>query len=115
LRAKPPTSESRLKILRPIRSPNPQIFFFVAPLPTQLDPNNKGSPIIVVQFLLQQINCIYSLKSSDEDGEKIVEGSPDDIRQNVYMMGFQRVFEEETGDLTWKVVDLQLHVGNKYI
>ncbi|GMI26538.1 hypothetical protein TrCOL_g1053 [Triparma columacea] len=81
----------------------------------QLDPNERGSPIILVQFVLQQINCIYSLKSSDEDGEKIMQGSPDEIRQNVYLMGFQRIFDEETGELIWKVVDLQLHMGEQYI
>lgn len=91
---------------------HPNLFL---PPPRQLDPNERGSPIILVQFVLQQINCIYSLKSSDEDGEKIMQGSPDEIRQNVYLMGFQRIFDEETGELIWKVVDLQLHMGEQYI
>ena len=44
-----------------------------------------------------------------------MQGSPDEIRQNVYLMGFQRIFDEETGELIWKVVDLQLHMGEQYI
>ena len=78
---------------------------------SQLDPNNKGSPIIVVSFMLQQINCIYSTKESD----KIIEGSPDDIRQNIFLMGFQRSYDEVEKEMCWKCVDLQIHIGNSYI
>ena len=61
--------------------------------------------------MLQQINCIYSTKESD----KIIEGSPDDIRQNVFLMGFQRSYDEVEKEMCWKCVDLQIHIGNSYI
>ena len=48
--------------------------------------------------MCQQINCVRKKK----DGE-IVEGSEDDIRANSYVAAFQREYDEEKGELNWKI------------
>jgi len=81
----------------------------------QLDPNNKGAPIIVLSFMCQQINCVTKTSSSDSGKPEIVEGAPDDIRANFYMVAMQREFDEEDGNLKWKVVDMSFQPGIAYI
>ncbi|GMH69637.1 hypothetical protein TrVE_jg11373 [Triparma verrucosa] len=78
----------------------------------QLDPNDKGSPIIVLGFQAQQINCIRKKVSSKLE---IIEGAEDDIKLNYYMVAWQRIFDEEDGCLKWKVVDLQYQQIGDYI
>jgi import inner membrane translocase subunit TIM44 len=48
--------------------------------------------------MCQQINCVRK----KETGE-IVEGSEDDIRANSYVCAFQREYNEEEGELNWKI------------
>ena len=70
----------------------------------------KGSPIILLHFMVQQINCVRK----KEDGT-IVEGSEDDIRANSYVAAFQREFRESEGELVWKIVDFRFNGAIAYI
>ena len=83
------------------------IYDFVARQP---DDVNKGSPVIVLHFMCQQINCVRKKK----DGE-IVEGSEDDIRANSYVTAFQREYDEEKGELNWKIVDFRFNGAIAYL
>jgi mitochondrial import inner membrane translocase subunit TIM44 len=67
-------------------------------LAVEPDEINKGSPIIVLHFMCQQINCVRK----KEDGT-IVEGSEDDIRANSYVTAFQREYDQERAELNWKI------------
>ena len=77
---------------------------------TQPDEVNKGSPIIVLHFMCQQINCVRK----KEDGT-VVEGSEDDIRANSYVAAFQREYKEEAGELNWKIVDFRFNGAIAYL
>mmetsp|Transcript_39518 Transcript_39518/g.44243 ORF Transcript_39518/g.44243 Transcript_39518/m.44243 type:complete len:360 (+) Transcript_39518:2378-3457(+) len=79
-------------------------------LAVELDEVNKGSPIIVLHFMCQQINCVRKKK----DG-KIVEGSEDDIRANSYVAAFQREYDEKAGELNWKIVDFRFNGAIAYL
>jgi len=74
------------------------------------DEVNKGSPIIVLHFMCQQINCVRK----KEDGS-VVEGSEDDIKANSYVAAFQREYTEETGELNWKIVDFRFNGAIAYL
>jgi len=74
------------------------------------DEVNKGSPIIVLHFMCQQINCVRK----KEDGT-VVEGSEDDIRANSYVAAFQREYKEEAGELNWKIVDFRFNGAIAYL
>ena len=76
----------------------------------QPDEVNKGSPIILLHFMCQQINCVRKKK----DGS-IVEGSEDDIRANSYVVAFQREYHEEKGELNWKIVDFRFNGAIAYL
>ena len=76
----------------------------------QPDEVNKGSPIILLHFMCQQINCVRKKK----DGT-IVEGSEDDIRANSYVVAFQREYNEEKGELNWKIVDFRFNGAIAYL
>ena len=69
---------------------------------------DNRSPIVVCQFMAQQINCIRNA-----EGE-VVEGSPGDIRAYFYVMAFQREYDDANHELVWKVVDFQLGGGEPY-
>ena len=87
-----------------IWSPSHNFFAF------QPDVVNKGAPIIVLHFMCQQINCVRK----KEDGE-IVEGSEDDIRANSYVAAFQREYNDEEGELQWKIVDFRFNGAIAYL
>jgi len=74
------------------------------------DTVNKGTPIIMIHFMCQQINCVRK-KGTGE----IVEGSEDDIRAYSYVAAFQRDYDEEKGELNWKVVDFMLNGAIAYL
>ena len=76
----------------------------------QPDEVNKGSPIILLHFMCQQINCV----KKKETGE-IVEGSEDDIRANSYVCAFQREYNEEEAELNWKIVDFRFNGAIAYL
>jgi mitochondrial import inner membrane translocase subunit TIM44 len=67
-------------------------------LAVEPDEVNKGSPIIVLHFMCQQINCVRK-----KDDGTVVEGSEDDIRANSYVAAFQREYDEERAELNWKI------------
>ena len=71
---------------------------------------NKGSPMIAVHFMVQQINCVRK-KEDDE----IVEGAEDDIRAYSYVAVFQREYNEQEGELNWKIVDFMLNGAIAYL
>ena len=79
-------------------------------LAVEQDTVEKGSPIIVLHFMCQQINCVRK----KEDGS-IVEGSEDDIRANSYVVAFQREYNEELGELNWKIVDFRFNGAIAYL
>lgn len=81
--------------------------FFGRPL--QKDEVNKGSPIIVLHFMCQQINCVRK-----KDGT-IVEGSEDDIKANSYVAAFQREYNEDKQELNWKIVDFRFNGAIAYL
>lgn len=74
------------------------------------DEVNKGSPIIVLHFMCQQINCVR--KKSDGS---IVEGSEDNIQANSYVVAFQREYIEEKAELNWKIVDFRFNGAIAYL
>jgi mitochondrial import inner membrane translocase subunit TIM44 len=76
----------------------------------QPDEVNKGSPIVLLHFMCQQINCVRK----KSDGE-IVEGSDDDIRANSYVVAFQREYNENAGELNWKIVDFRFNGAIAYL
>ena len=69
---------------------------------------DNRAPIVVCQFMTQQINCIRN-----KEGD-VVEGSPGDIRAYFYVMAFQREYDDANHELVWKVVDFQLGGGEPY-
>jgi mitochondrial import inner membrane translocase subunit TIM44 len=79
-------------------------------LAVESDEVNKGSPIIVLHFMCQQINCVR--KKSDGT---VVEGSEDDIRANSYVAAFQREYDEGAGELNWKIIDFRFNGAIAYL
>lgn len=76
----------------------------------QPDVVNKGSPIIILHFMCQQINCVRK-----KDTGKVVEGSEDDIRANSYVVAFQREYDEEEVALNWKIIDFRFNGAIAYL
>jgi import inner membrane translocase subunit TIM44 len=79
-------------------------------LAVEPDELEKGSPIIVLHFMCQQINCVRK----KEDGT-IVEGSEDEIKANSYVAAFQREYNEKKGELNWKIVDFRFNGAIAYL
>mmetsp|Transcript_20713 Transcript_20713/g.48031 ORF Transcript_20713/g.48031 Transcript_20713/m.48031 type:complete len:395 (+) Transcript_20713:60-1244(+) len=79
-------------------------------LAVEPDTVEKGSPIIMLHFMVQQINCVRK----KEDGS-IVEGSEDDIRANSYVAAFQREYREAEGELVWKIIDFRFNGAIAYL
>ena len=69
---------------------------------------DNRAPILVCQFMTQQINCIRNREN------EVIEGAPDDIRAYFYVMAFQRDYDDANHELVWKVVDFQLGGGERY-
>eukprot|EP01034_Spumella_vulgaris_P028987 gene28987-35952_t len=63
--------------------------------------DNGGGAVIVVVYMVQQINCIRN-----REGE-IIEGSETDIRAKFYSMAFQQQYNEEDSTVNWKIVDYE--------
>lgn len=79
-------------------------------LAVEPDEVEKGSPIIVLHFMCQQINCVR--KKSDGT---IVEGSEDEIKANSYVAAFQREYDSSKGELNWKIVDFRFNGAIAYL
>lgn len=73
------------------------------------DGYGNNSPIIMLQFMCQQIHCVRN-----EDG-KIVEGSEDDIRAYSYVAAFRRNYDDVNGELNWIIVDFLLNGAIAYL
>jgi import inner membrane translocase subunit TIM44 len=71
---------------------------------------DNDSPIILMHFMCQQINCVRK----SETGE-IVEGSEDDIKAYSYVAAFQREYNEETGELNWKIIEFMMNGAIAYL
>lgn len=59
----------------------------------------NGGPVVVIVYMVQQINCIRNRKG------EIIEGSETEIRAKFYSMAFQQVYDEDEEVVNWKVVD----------
>jgi len=79
-------------------------------LAVEPDEVEKGSPIILLHFMCQQINCVR--KKSDGS---IVEGSEDEIKANSYVAAFQREYNEKKGELNWKIIDFRFNGAIAYL
>jgi import inner membrane translocase subunit TIM44 len=79
-------------------------------LACEVDHVNKGSPIILLHYMCQQINCVRK-----KEDESIVEGSEDDIRANSYVLAFQREYDEEKMELNWKIIDFRFNGAIAYL
>eukprot|EP00536_Pseudo-nitzschia_multiseries_P015777 jgi/Psemu1/43819/gm1.43819_g len=79
-------------------------------LAVEPDEVEKGSPIIVLHFMCQQINCVRK-----KDDGTIVEGSEDEIKANSYVAAFQREYNEKKGELNWKIVDFRFNGAIAYL
>jgi len=79
-------------------------------LSIEKDHLEKGSPIICMHFMCQQINCVR--KKSDGT---VVEGAEDDIKANHYIAAFQREYDQERGELNWKIVDFRFNGAIAYL
>jgi len=75
------------------------------------DQKDGSSPIIVLHFMVQQINCV---RKKDEL-KTIVEGAEDDIRAYSYIAAFQREYDETKQELKWKIVDFMLNGAIAYL
>jgi len=75
-----------------------------------MDDNNRGSPIILLHYMCQQINCVRR-----KDTDEIVEGGEDEIRANSYIVALQREYDDEQGALNWKVIDFRFNGGIPWI
>ena len=67
----------------------------------------NGGAVILVVYMVQQINCIRNREGT------VIEGAESEVRAKFYTLAFQQVYEELDGDennavLKWKVVDYQL-------
>jgi import inner membrane translocase subunit TIM44 len=71
---------------------------------------DKGSPLVAVHFMVQQINCVRKKKD-----DTVVEGAEDDIRAYSYVAVFQREYNEKEGELNWKIVDFMLNGAIAYL
>jgi len=79
-------------------------------LAVEPDEVEKGSPIIVLHFMCQQINCVRK-----KDDGTVVEGSEDEIKANSYVAAFQREYNEKLGELNWKIVDFRFNGAIAYL
>jgi mitochondrial import inner membrane translocase subunit TIM44 len=79
-------------------------------LAVEQDTLEKGSPIILLHFMCQQINCVRK-----KDDGTVVEGAEDDIKANSYVAAFQREYDADKGELNWKIVDFRFNGAIAYL
>jgi len=63
---------------------------------------DKIGPVVFIQFMVQQIDCMYDL-----DG-KVVDGADDKVAAVFYMLSVQREYDEEEEELKWGVKELAI-------
>lgn len=64
---------------------------------------------IVAVYLVQQINCVRN-----KAGE-IIEGGESEVRAKIYSIAFQQNYNEETGEVSWKIIDYEFGGDQPYI
>jgi import inner membrane translocase subunit TIM44 len=64
---------------------------------------------IVAVYLVQQINCVRN-----KAGE-IIEGGESEVRAKIYSIAFQQNYNEETGEVGWKIIDYEFGGDQPYI
>ncbi|OQR81857.1 Mitochondrial Protein Translocase (MPT) Family [Thraustotheca clavata] len=74
-----------------------------------LSAEDKQAPIIGIQLMAQQINCIRN-----REGE-IIEGAEDEIKANFYVFAFRREYDEEEMALRWKIIEFGVIGSVPYI
>ena len=67
-------------------------------------------PCIVVSFSVQQVYCLW-----DREGN-VLEGAPDDLRRNVFVVALQQFVDEETGTEflpvpEWRIIELYFQIS----
>ena len=70
---------------------------------------DKIGPIIVLQFMAQQINCLYDKKG------KVVEGNDDEVVAVFYAFVVKREYDEEDSAIKYKVVEFSIQGTNPWI
>lgn len=61
---------------------------------------HDGLPLVVLQFVVQQINCVR-----DRSGA-VVEGAPDDIQSVYYVWAVEQQFDPETYTARWMLREM---------
>ena len=72
-------------------------------------PLEKAPPLMVVGFQAQQVHCI-----TDKEGI-IVEGADDKVTNNFYILCMQRDWDEQAGELQWKIIEFSLMMQMDYV
>ncbi|CAK9026037.1 Mitochondrial import inner membrane translocase subunit TIM44-1 [Durusdinium trenchii] len=63
---------------------------------------DKMGPLIVLQFMVQQINCMYDLKGN------VVEGKEDEIVGVFYIFAMTMEYNEEEAEMQWKIKEFAI-------
>lgn len=63
---------------------------------------DKMGPLIVIQFMVQQIDCMYDLKGN------VVDGSDDKIAAVFYAFALGREYDEQEEMLKWKIKEFAI-------
>jgi len=70
---------------------------------------DKMGPMIVVQFMVQQINCLYDLKGN------VVEGNENDIQGVFYILALTKEYNETTAQVQWKIKEFAIGGTTPYL
>mmetsp|Transcript_3019 Transcript_3019/g.3407 ORF Transcript_3019/g.3407 Transcript_3019/m.3407 type:complete len:568 (-) Transcript_3019:450-2153(-) len=63
---------------------------------------DKVGPVVFIQFMVQQIDCMYDMNG------KVVDGADDKVAAVFYMISVQREYDEEEAELKWGVKELAI-------
>ena len=69
---------------------------------------DRKPPLFLVMVQVQQIHCV---KNRDDE---IVEGGESEIRAAFYLFCMQRMWDEETSTLQWKLLEMQKQADMPY-
>ena len=89
------------------------IFFYTPPRPPASQPLSLVYlvliPLMVVGFQAQQVHCI-----TDKKGD-VVEGADDKVTNNFYILCMQRDWDDDAGELQWKIIEFSLMMQMDYV
>ena len=60
----------------------------------------NDTPMVLIQYLVQQINCVR------KKGE-IIEGSETNVKRKIYNIGFMQEYDEDDSSIKWRIVDYE--------